>query len=447
MTERSRIRAALLLLSWVFLASWPVLGLARMPYATASQAGFFCPALPAPGGDIISVSSVSELVTAVNNLAPGTTLLIADGVYHLHGAYLWIDTPNVTLRSASGDREAAILDGDYETSEIVTIAASGVTVADLSLRRAYTHPIHIVSTDSGDTQNSLIYNVHILDPREQAIKINPHAARIYYPDNGVIACSHIEMSDTGRTHVSGCYTGGVDAHEAQGWIIRDNYIEGFWCQSGLSEHAIHMWRGSRDTLVERNILRDNARGIGFGLDESGAGRTYADDPCPSAAGYVDHYGGVVRNNFVFASRGELFASQYGFDCGICLWQACGAAVLHNSVASTQAPFSSIEWRYENTNVDIANNLLTHNLRDRGGTARLASNLQYQPLTIFVDGATGNLHLASSAAQAIDQGAALAAGACDQDIDGDWRPWASGYDIGADEFGEQWRIYLPVTMNP
>ncbi|MCD6400417.1 MAG: hypothetical protein J7L73_00680, partial [Anaerolineales bacterium] len=118
------------------------------------------------------------------------------------------------------------------------------------------------------------YNVHIIDPGEQAIKINP-VDNEHFPDYGTVACSHIELTDSGRTHIrNNCYTGGIDAHRARGWVVRDNLIEGFWCASGLSEHAVHFWKGSRGTLVERNDLDNNARGIGFGLIESGEGRTY-----------------------------------------------------------------------------------------------------------------------------------------------------------------------------
>jgi hypothetical protein len=384
----------------------------------------------------VHVSTVTELENAVNGATSGTTILVANGTYHLNGVYLRFDVPDVTLRSASGDRQAVVLDGNYSTTEIVQIVASDVTIADLTLREAYYHPIHVMTASGGDTLNTLIYNVHIVDPGEQAIKINPAAAG-YFPDEGVIACSHIELTDSGRPHIrNNCYTGGVDAHQARDWVIRDNVIEGFWCDSGLSEHGIHMWRGCRDTLVERNVLRENARGIGFGLAESGSGRTYPDNPCPGASGgYVDHYGGIIRNNFVFASRSELFSSASGFDCGICLWQACGAQVLHNTVASTQDPAaSSIEWRFDHTDVDIVNNLATYRLWDRGGTARLSGNLEYQPLSLFVDGTGGDLHLASTATNAIDQAVPVAAGLCDDDIDGEVRPIGSARDIGADEYG-------------
>lgn len=143
--------------------------------------------------------------------------------------------------------------------------------------------------------------------------------------------------------------------------IRDNIIEGFWCPRGLSEHGVHFWTGSRDTVVERNLLIDNARGIGFGLMENEFGRTYPDNPCPEADGKVGHYDGIIRNSFIFASRTELFDSQAGADTGIALAQACGARVQHNTVAFTDSPFSGIEWRFANTDAVLQNNLTTHNL--------------------------------------------------------------------------------------
>jgi len=400
-----------------------------------------CPALPEPAGETVTVGSVEQLWDAVNTAAPGTTILIMDGTYNLgsSGRYLWIDTPGLTLRSARGDREAVILDDDYSGSEIITVAASNVTIADLTLKRAGTHPIHVVSTNDGDTLNTMIYNVHILDPGQQAIKINPHAARIHYTDNGTVACSTIELTDAGRAKVldinGSCYTGGVDGHWSRGWVIRDNVIKGFWCETGLSEHGVHFWTGSRDTLVERNTFIDNARAVGFGLGEADAGRTYGDNPCPSAQGHVGHYDGVIRNNFIFASRQELFVSQYGVDGGIAFAQACGSRALHNTIAFTNPPFAAIEWRFENSSVNLINNLTTHFLMDRGGSATLAGNLSLQPLSLFEDGAKGNLHLDPGATAAIDQAVAVASGLCDDDYDGQDRPMADASDIGADEYDD------------
>ncbi|MBI5582871.1 MAG: hypothetical protein HY892_03515 [Deltaproteobacteria bacterium] len=402
---------------------------------TVARAAAPCPPLPPAAGAVAYVANVSELVSAVNNAVPGLSILLADGIYPLNGEYLRIDVPDLTLRSAGGNREAVILDGNYQTTEIIQITASRVTVADLTLRKAYYHPIHVMSTDQGDTFQTLVYNVHIVDPGEQAIKINPYTGTgaLFFPDHGTIACSHIELTAGGRQQVrNNCYTGGIDAHQARGWVVRDNRIEGFWCPEGLSEHAVHFWKASRDTLIERNYLIDNARGIGLGLLAEGSARVYPDQPCPTAGGgYLDHYGGLVRNNFVFAGNAGLFASAYGFDCGLCLWQACEAKALHNTVASTQPPFSSIEWRFERSRVELINNLTTHNLMDRGGTAYLSGNLTGQPLALFVNGPTGDLHLAATASAALDQVAAPPE--VTDDFDGDRRPAGLQTDVGADEF--------------
>lgn len=415
-------------------------------------ANAFCPPLPPPTGDTIAVDTVEALRTAVGAAVSGQTILVADGTYDLDGVTLRFDVPGLTLRSASGDRRAVVLDGNYVTTEIVQIVASDVTIADLTLREAYHHPIHVMSSAGADTRGTRIYNVHVVDPGQQAIKINPYTGEgaDAFPDEGLIACSHVELTNAGRRHIrDNCYTGGIDAHQARGWTIRDNLIEGFWCDNGLSEHAIHFWRACRDPVIERNILRNNARGIGLGLATSGPARTYADDPCPGAVGYVDHYGGIVRNNLIFAADTALFDSDAGFDCGICLWNACGAKVLHNTVASTAAPFSSIEWRFDNTHVTLTNNLATHNLMDRGGTAVRAGNVENAPLSLFVDGSVGDLHLVGSADGAIDKGVAVEAGLCDADVDGDLRPHGLAPDVGADEYVAPPdltpRLYLPLIV--
>lgn len=363
-SANNSLTLTMLTLGGVFLAlgalvclNRPVASVKAAPAVSAARASSQCGPLSPPTGNIIPVTQAQagQLDSIVQNAATGDTILLADGVYQLNGDYLLFDTPGVTLRSASGNREAVILDGGYVTTEIVLITASNVTIADLTLKRARFHPIHGVGGSNADTENALIYNVHVIDPGQQAIKINQNGTN--YADNGVVACSRIELTDAGHNEVlninGSCYTGGVDGHQAWGWVIRDNHIEGFWCPTGLSEHAIHFWTGSRDTLVERNILRDNARGIGFGLGESGSGRTYGGGLCAGAT-YVGHYDGIIRNNFVFQNRTELRVSQFGFDCGVCLEQACGTKVLHNTVVSTAPPFSSIEWRFANTNAEITN---------------------------------------------------------------------------------------------
>jgi hypothetical protein len=412
----------------------------------------YCPALAPAETGATRVTTVSELVTAVNNATEGETIVIADGTYLLDGAYLRMDVAGVTVRSESGNCEAVVLDGNYITTEIFQIVASNITVADLTLREVYNHPIHVMSTTAGDVTGTLIYNVHIIDPGQQAIKINPYAGTdaLYFPDAGEIACSHIELTDEGREHIrDNCYTGGVDAHQAQGWTIRDNLIEGFWCESDLSEHAIHMWRSCKDTLIYRNHLRDNARGVGLGLVTTGDSgiRTYPEDPCPEAVGYVDDFGGTVFNNMISVLDPDLFNSAAGFDCGICFWNACDSKAYHNTVytADVDHTFSAIEWRFSNTAAEIFNNLTNEILMAReGAVAELAGNETEAMASWFFAPAAYDFHLVESASSAIDQGQSLAA--VPLDFEGDSRTTGAGPDIGADEFttaiSSQW-FYLPI----
>jgi hypothetical protein len=83
----------------------------------------------------------------------------------------------------------------------------------------------VVTPQSGasDTLKTLIYNVHIIDPGQQAVKINPgQSNNNHYVDNGMVACSLIELTPAGElklpeiTSDIECYTGEIDAHEARG---------------------------------------------------------------------------------------------------------------------------------------------------------------------------------------------------------------------------------------
>ncbi|HWB75786.1 MAG TPA: hypothetical protein VG755_12550 [Nannocystaceae bacterium] len=391
-----------------------------------------CDPLPPPEGDVIEVGPGDDLPAAIANAASGTTLMLADGTYDVSGAsYIVFAQPGVTLRSQSGNPEAVVIDGGYTIGSVFEVTASDVTIAEVTIQRPIYHPIHVTGGDGGNTENTMIYRVRVIDPGQQAIKINA-TAEGRYADYGTVACSHLELTDEGRNHVTDCYTGGIDAHLARGWVVRDNHIEGFWCAQGLSEHGVHVWNSGRDTLVERNTIVDCARGVGFGLGESGNGtsRDYGDDPCPGVNGFVGHYGGTIRNNMIIGDDPELFASQFGMDSGVALEQACNTAVVHNTVVSLGQPFVSMEYRFANTHATIGNNLTTHGITMRdGASAELPGNMTDVGTEHFVDAAAGDLHLAAGSTAA-DAGMALGDAAATQDFDGDPRDGTP--DVGANE---------------
>lgn len=394
--------------------------------------GAHCDPLPPPDGAVIEVSPTDDLAAAIAGAPAGSTLVLADGTYDVSGAnYIALVNDGVTIRSASGDPTAVIIDGGYALGEVFSIAADDITIAEVTIQRAYYHPIHVIGGSDSNTENTLVYRVRVVDPGQQAIKINAQDGN--YADFGTIACSHIELTAEGRPHVTDCYTGGIDAHLAQGWTIRDNTITGFWCESGLSEHGVHVWNSGRDTVVERNTIIDCARGVGFGLGESGNGtsRDYGDDPCPGVTGFVGHYGGVIRNNAIVGRDPAMFASEFGMDSGVALEQACGAVVTHNTVVALQPPFVGMEYRFANTQASIADNLVTHAITMRdGGNAVLEGNLVDVGTEHFVDAAAGDVHLVAGST-AIDAAIGVAGAEVIDDVDGEARD--ASPDVGADEY--------------
>ncbi len=403
--------------------------------AWTSTAGVSCGPLPAPTGPTRTVHPGDDLASALSALASGDTLLLGEGTYH--AANLWIRTPGVTVRSEKGDREKVIVDGDYSGGSIFEVQASNVTIADITVQHSQYHPIHIAPS-SADMTGDVVYNVHVIDPAQQAIKINANdtgSSATHFADNGLVACSHLELTDTGRPHVdpvaTGCYTGGIDAHEARGWTYRDNLIEGFYCPTGIAEYGIHLWTGSRDDIVERNRLFNNTRAIGLG-ENPGSSRSYSDSPCAGVA-MAMHYGGIVRNNFILGDDPDLFASESGFDTGIALWDACGAAVVHNSIFSTGTMFRAIDARFAQTSGQAANNFANQRIAVRDNATTVISdrgNLEMAAAMDFVNAANHDLHLSAQASTAIDRGVAIDSGLCDDDIDGTAR--GAARDIGADE---------------
>ena len=417
-----------------------LLAILFLPSPTAAQVG--CGPLPAPTGNVIDVTpaqaaNLRSIVAAANT---GDTIRLADGTYVLPQALVF-RTPGVTIRSASGNRDSVILDGQYKAGTVIALQESNVTIADMTLMRAFYHVVH-VTPSAGSITGALLHNLRIVDGAEQFVKVNNVDSQ--YVDNGTIRCSSLELTDTGRTHVrNNCYTGGIDIHQARGWQIYANRFDGFWCASGLSEHAIHVWTGSRDTVVDRNVIINSVRGIGFGLESARVGRTYPDQPCSNRP-YIGHYDGVITNNFVFANDPELFDSQSGFDTGIGLEQACGAKVLHNTVFSTRAPSSSsIEWRFQYTAASIANNLVSHDLKARdSGAATLTGNVTHAAAGLFVSAATGDLHLRPTASAAIDQAVAIST-PVPWDIDSQLR--GAPADVGADEYSAAAELLPPSGL--
>jgi hypothetical protein len=391
-----------------------------------------CDPLAPPKGNVIKVtpSQTADLPSIIADAAPGTTISFGEGIYS-PVPRLTVKAAGVSLRSEFGNGAAVVLDGAYATDEIVVVSASNVTVADLTIKHAVNHLIHVSPPEGGpDVTGVRLYRLRLDDAGEQFVKVNPNGGRTFWVDGGSLECSALTLSADGRPHVVSlpdlpCYTGGIDAHSALGWRVRRNRFEGFWCPIGLSEHAIHFWNSSRDTITENNVIVNSARGIGYGLGETGAVRDYLDNPYPTA-GFVGHYNGIIRNNVIFADI-------MGFDTGIALEQSRGTRVFHNTIFSTNTSttffFSSIDYRFSNTTGGEIRNNLVHRISMRDGAGgSVDHNLENVPALYFLNPTTLDFHLSSTAVNAVDRGVVLP----DTGVDMDGRSRGPLPDLGAYE---------------
>ena len=399
---------------------------------------------PGAFGQVMVAGNPTTLREVISNASSGDTILLADGSYTFAeasaGSYtgLYFTTANLTMRGQSGDPSAVILDSNYadhgaETAPI-TVAASGIVLADFTVSRSIFHLIHFWSDGDG----VLVHNVHLIDGGQQFVKASGTDI-----DNGEISCSRFVMTAAGRDNVWGygptdggtrCYTGGIDTHAARDWWVHDTYFEGVYCNAGgvarpahgkkaelrdyqtytggLAEHAIHMWDSPQGHghLLERNHIVNCARGIGLGL-------------------VSEVYDTTIRNNMVFSEH----AASAEHDVGIIVERAHDSLVNNNTVflSSASAYANAIEYRWGSTSgLEVQNNLANRLIRSRdGATATTSNNIDDAQGGWFEDAAAGDLHIGSCANSTV-VGAGTVLGSVTDDIDQD--PRAASNDIGADQ---------------
>jgi hypothetical protein len=366
------------------------------------------------GATEILVHNYSELLVALNNSTPGDTILMANGTYNAY-SYTQVDIENITIKSQSGIRDSVILNGNGMYSGF-WIDANNVTIKDITIKNAEYNCIY--TNDSID--NLHIINCRFIDSGEHFIKIR----RGYDPspsENGIVEDCLFEYSAGVSPQY---YIGGIDGHFCKDWIIRNNVFKNIKSPGAtLAGYALHFWNDSENTLVEKNLIINCDRGIGFGLGSSA------------------NTGGIIRNNMIYHDNSTG-------DVGISLQISPDTQVYNNSIFLDNDYYSAIECRFTETqNVYIANNLSNKNIWFRDGATGV---VEYNNLNAisdwFIDESNGDLHLSSDTlSQVVDQGISIS-GLID-DFDGDIRPQGFGIDIGADEYSLMTSIENTSKLNP
>lgn len=379
----------------------------------------------AHGGTII-VGTVDELQNAVataNSLGGNTTIAMRDGTYTLSDT-LYVNAPNVAIVGQSGDRTKVIIQGDAmsgsaKVGNVIRVAASNFQLSDVTLQKSKWHLIQIAGETNADAP--VIKNCILRDAYEQMLKVTVDTANpSVTSDNGLVENCLFEYSaGIGPQY----YIGGIDAHGAKNWVVRNNTFQNIISPNGsVAEFAVHFWSGSANNTVEKNLIVNCDRGIGFGLDTR------------------PNNGGIIRNNMIYHAANK---GSYA-DTGIALTESPNTQVYNNTIFMENSFPWAIEYRFTSTrNVLVANNLTNKPIQSRdGATGTVTKNATNAAGTWFVNRSSGDLHLASAVSTVVDMGQAVSG--LSDDFDGQSRPQGTGIDIGADEFSTNVTTLQPPT---
>src|SRR5437879_2617893 len=163
--------------------------------------------------------------------------------------------------------------------------------------------------------------------------------------NGVVEYCWFEYTgNPPADHGAGVgYFNGISAHAAKNWIIRGNLFKNLHnpdTAAYLWNPAVLFWRHSANTITERNIFVNVDRAVAYGLDNT--------------TPYLDHAGGVIRNNFVYLTPGLLSASRKaGSDASLIAWNSPGTQIDHNTVLLNSNEFYAADFRLTTTPTVLA----------------------------------------------------------------------------------------------
>jgi lysophospholipase L1-like esterase len=250
--------------------------LAASVFAAAPNAPWMPKAadLPESPGRQVAVRTVEQLFTAVKDAQPGDSIALADGTYRMP-VFLDIRTDRVTLRGASGNRDAVIIDGsDSRHGELIGITGcSGVTIANLTVQNIKWNGIKINADKA--TQAVTIYNCVLHNIWQRGVKspnvpknkqaLSPRNCRVQYClfyNDRPKRFSDDETDTANR--FNGNYIGGIDVKNTIDWQITDNVFIGIQGRTREGRGCIYISENGQGCLIARNIFLDSDIGIALG---------------------------------------------------------------------------------------------------------------------------------------------------------------------------------------
>jgi hypothetical protein len=195
----------------------------------------------------------------------------------------------------------------------VTGDVQGLQVSGLTIRQFAAHAIRF----GRGVQAPQLSNLVLTNLGAAAIAVEDGV------NNGSL--EHVTLADSAK--------GGLDLTGATGWTVRLNVFR------RLGGIAVAAHAGAADTTVAENLFEDCARAISFGL--------------VNVADGVDHTGGTITGNTITGGSIAVIDSPK-------------VAITHNTVRTAGTAAAAMTFRYDSTDLVVADNLTDAPLQARDG---------------------------------------------------------------------------------
>ncbi len=256
----------------------------------------------------VEVHDAEQLKAAFVDLREGDTILIADGTY-LPDRVLMLAKDRVTVRGASGARDAVVLDGSNQGSGQMMwfTQCAQCTLADLTIQNVATNAVAF-KAENGPIDRPVVRNVRFRNIWERALKGTMPTDEAGCPRGGLVEGCLFEDDHPKELPDSfdGDYIAGMDLMGLRSWVIRGNTFRGIRGRMGGARGAIFVWVDSHDVLIENNLFIGCDRGIALG-------NPHRDESKPDQRHVVR---AVVRNNVVIRGADKAIELAHVSDCAI-----------------------------------------------------------------------------------------------------------------------------------
>ena len=247
------------------------------------------------GNDALATGSVNAPYRSINAALAaaesGDTIILRGGTYR-EGENVRIRKPNITIKSAKGER--AVIDlttynpgCDEDSGVYFDVDSSGGKLQGVEVKGGFYAVCMETKWDWGDpadragASNIIIEDCILHDSRYDVIKVKPNC------NNVTIRYNEIFNSGTAYNGGSG-NAEGIDNVNGANMMVQNNYIH------DICSNAVYAKGGAADALIENNYIeRAGEAGILVGFDTSPEFFNLSVNPR-----YYENLRGVVRNNLV-----------------------------------------------------------------------------------------------------------------------------------------------------